>query len=231
MTKTGLLRPLLIGAFALGGWTAGAAATAGVASACNVAPNSSCSPDLITVSNSATLVASQTGMLSSARIQGTYTEKVYRNPDNSRCANCLTWVLEINNSRTSQDGINTVTVSDFAGFQTDVGYTNSAPGMTAPSGGITPGSVSRSFNGSIVRWSFTGNEIAPGKSSVLLAIDTNSSRFKSGTVTVQDGSTDTEPGFAPQVPETPFVAGFGLLGGVAAGWYALRRRGQRKTAI
>lgn len=229
----------VVAAFAFGGWTAGAAAMAAPAFACFVGPGGSCAPDLLTVNASATLFNQQGGTITATdntttpptMIVADYTERVYRDPDNTLCGspgNCLTWVLQVTNRASSTDTIARVTVSNFAGFTTDVGInTNGAPGMTDSASNIAPDRVSRSNDGKVVRWDFGtngGSEVGLGQTTRLLEVQTNSTSTVPGTVTVQDGVAGNGPGLSPAIPETLWVPALGLFGGALAGGFMFRRR-------
>ncbi|MBV8083299.1 MAG: hypothetical protein JO247_00645 [Chloroflexi bacterium] len=205
----------------------------GRAAACAIAPGTNtCAPDVLTVSPSATQVATATNTInvtdpsSGATINATYTENVYRDPTNTYCANCLTWVVKVANSWTSTDTVERVTVSNFAGFSTDIGTdSNGAPGMT-DTGTQSPVNVERNTSGSVLAWDFntSGSEIQPGQTSHLLEIETNATQYKPGTVTVQDGVAGSGPGFGPVVPEVVFVPALAAAGGAAFGLFRWRRR-------
>lgn len=232
----------VVAVFAIGGWTAGAAAVAAPAAACNIpTTGGSCAPSTITVSSSSTVVDSRSATLNNT--QGSevgevmYTETVYRNPSNGLCANCLTWVLQVLNLTASTEFVASATISDFGGWQTDIGTTASAPGYTTNPADVAPIQVSRSSagNGKVVRWCFGadcgGVGLAPGQTTQLLAVDTNSTAVIPGTVTVQNGVTNTGPGLSPAVPEAIWVPALGLFGGAIAGGYAVRnkRKGRSRT--
>ncbi|MBV8083300.1 MAG: hypothetical protein JO247_00650 [Chloroflexi bacterium] len=228
LSRLGLL--CAAGAF---GWLGTAAVVASPASACVIAPGTStCAPDVLTVSPSATLVSSTTGTISvndptnGAMLDASYTEKVYRDPTNSFGAGCLTWVVQVTNTSTSADEtIEHVTISNFKGFLTDIGTdSNGAPGFPS-SGTQAPTNVTRNSSGVALGWDFSGsNDIAPGQSTVLLEAETNATSTVPGTVSVQDGVSGFGPAFGPALPEVAFVPALGLAGGVAFGAFTWRRR-------
>lgn len=220
----------------LGGWVAASTVAATPAFACPISPGtSSCAPDVLTVSPSATLVASQsntitaTDSISGTTIVANYTENVYQDPANNYCAGCLDWVVKVTNTQASNDAIERVTVSNFAGYLTDIGVdSNGAPNLTN-NGTVTPNNVERNGSGSVLSWDFNAsspdNSIQPGQTSVLLEIETNATTYKPGTISVQDGVAGSGPAFGP-LPEVPLVPALGLMGGVVIGAVAWRRRRQ-----
>jgi hypothetical protein len=236
-----LVRIGAIAAFALSGWAAAAVTNAVPAKACPIAPATfTCAPDLLTVSPSATFYpgAQKSGTIvpNPATFTADYTENVYRDPTNNLCnspGNCLTWVVQVTNHTATQDTLTRVTVSNFSGFITDLGYIQppgTAPGMSNPSTGIVPSNVERSNNGSVLRWDFNTTEIGNGQTTVLLAVLTNATQVVPGTISVQDGTAVSDPAFAPALPEIPWVPALGLFGGAIAGGVLMRRGRRPRTA-
>ena len=70
----------------------------------------------------------------------------------------------------------------------------------------------------------------PGSTSLALEVETNATQYVAGTVSAQDGGAAQLNGYAPVAPpatnvaEVPWVPAMGLLGGVAVGGAAVRRR-------
>ena len=212
---------------------------------------------MLTLSPNATLVAHQTNTISitssGTTITSTYTENVYRDPTSNYSAtcgsNCLTWILQVTNDAqsvggnpASNDNIDRITASNFTGFLTDIGVnTNGVPvsqsqGLTT-TGTQAPVNVERSGaspqgTGSNMRWDFsnssTNNDLAPGQTSVLLEIETNSTQVTPGHVSVQDGLSASGSGFSPALPEA-WVPALGVVGGGVVGLFALRRRRQQRS--
>lgn len=222
-----LARIATLSLLGLGGWVGTSAVAATPALACSIAPGTTtCVPDVLTVSPSATLVSSHTETVNNGSLNWTYTERVYRDPTNIYCGTCLTWVVKVTANATDRAGIQRVTVSDFSSYLTDIGtVSGSAPGITND-GTRAPNNVGRDGTGSVLSWDFTTNPIGAGQKSVLLEIETNSTAVKPGTISVQDGvAGSSENAFGP-IPEVPFVPALALLGGVAIGGVLWRRRRQ-----
>ena len=234
-----LARVGAVAACALTGWGAGAIIAATPAAACPIAQGTpTCAPDVLTISPSATVVASASGTITPTppNFTADWVEKVYKDPANTLCnspGNCLTWIVEITGHipNGSTDVIQRVTVSAFQGFTVDLGYIqppNTAPGMTNPPAGNVPNNVSRSTNGSTLSWDFTtaSTEIRDGQSTVLLEAETSATTVVPGTISVQDGTAGGATAIGPALPEVPWVPVIGLFGGALAGGI-LYRRGRR----
>ncbi len=151
----------------------------------------------------------------------TYTETVVMDANNVFCAGCLDFLIGVVTDSSSASGIiERVTAGSFGAFSADVGYNTTNSNGTE----VVPATVDRSTNGNVIGFNFFPTAINPGQSSVFLEIQTNARSFTTGTVSIQDGVSNTGPGFAPtSVPEpgTMFSIGAGLL---AVGCFGLRRR-------
>lgn len=221
----------------LGGLTAWAAVAAGPALAVACPDGGTCAPALLTVSPTASVVASTHGMMTATgSFTVTYTESVFADPTNEYCNGCLDWVLQMTNSGTSIDPIQRLNISHFAGFIVDIGVnTNGATGFPVAGTGA-PNSVERDLSGKIVTWDFTGrNELMAGTKTVRLEAETNATNFEPGLISFQDGGATQASGFEPAapkvaIPEAPWVPGFGVLAGTVAAVFALARRGRRNLS-
>ena len=211
------MKKLLLPAFAAFAMVAAAPA----AQAIVLDPGGSGSPDLLSLGAGSTLVA-DTGSLpfSNVAFSGTIDEWVYQDTANTFGAGDLTWVIQVVNSPSSSDAIGRVTAGNFAGFMTDVGDNG---------GANAPDLVDRDTPGHTIgfSWAETGGLVA-GDMSDLLLIDTNASRFTTGTLAVIDSQTSDLTGYQPSpVPESAtwamMLIGFAGLG--VAGY-----RGSRKSA-
>lgn len=133
-----------------------------------------------------------------------------------------TFVYRITNGSGSANSIERATIDSFAGFTTDVGYVSGT--------GVHPGDANRGTNGDIIGFDFkpfpgtVGTAIAPGQTTDLLIIRTNSPSFVASTLSLIDGSTGTAPSFAPAAV-IPEPASLSLLM-CAAGGLVMRRRGR-----
>jgi hypothetical protein len=150
-----------------------------------------------------TLLTSISDAITTPTFMTNYTEWVYSDPNNVFCANCLDFVLQFTNNG---PGINErFTTASFTGFRVDAGYEDG-------SGTNVPITVDRSSNGSVIGFNYTGNDdLLAGEETALLVIETNANSFTSGSVTVQDGTAGSGPGFAPSTG-VPEPASLGLLG-------------------
>ena len=110
-----------------------------------------------------------------------------------------------------------VTMSEFDAFLTDVSY------LPAAFPSVAPTSVERDALGDVIGYNYTNpplglGQIAPGRDSSLLVVQTNAPAFRPGLLSVINGTTATVGSFAP-IPEP---AALGLLG--VAGLALVRRR-------
>jgi len=105
----------------------------------------------------------------------------------------------------------------YTGFATDVGYDTTSVG-------VAPTRVTRSGDGSVIRFEIPG--IANGSSTRRLVIETDATYFASSSIGIIDGSGFAGPGFAPTAAPLPASANMGLVllagfGGLGA-WRKLR---------
>ncbi len=184
-------------------------------------PGTSGSPDLLSLGAGSTLVAN-TGSLSfsNSAFSGTIDEWVYQDTANSFGSGDLTWIIQVVNSASSTDAIARVTAGNFATFMTDVGDN---AGVNAPS------LVDRDTPGHTLgfSWAPTGGLLA-GETSDLLFIDTNASRFTTGTLAVIDSETSDLSGYEPSAVPEPATWAMMLIG--FAGLGVAGYRGSRRSA-
>ncbi len=164
------------------------------------------------------LLASTSGMFNSAvagDFTGYYTASVYRSSGGT-----LDFVYSFNSNANSRHSVQSVTMSNFAGFLTDLYF-------IATAGGVDPASLSgnaatRSSDGQNVKFLYNTTGVAAGQTADTLIIRTNATLYTAGTFTFQNGSTSTVSAYAPtNIPEP---ATYALIGGSLAALGLIRRR-------
>jgi hypothetical protein len=131
-----------------------------------------------------------------------YASEVFADPLNSFCSGCLTFVYLIDNF-SGTGSITDITVGNYGNALTNVGYIG---------GGVVPSTISRTGDGSLINFSFTG--IGVGFVTPALVVETNDAAFNAfgnlGTVVNVAG---TQPALQP-VPEPTslLLLGTGLAG-------------------
>jgi hypothetical protein len=171
----------------------------------------------------------------------TLSAAVYTDSDNTFCAGCLDFVYQVSNGatapgKTPPDGVGRVTAIDFTGWQTDVGYTLTAPpaGTEAGCGScsfvdgtVAPGLVDRNTD-STVGFQFESTPfsaaIAPGETSNVLVIETDATVFGAGAAAALDGGTANFAAFDPAPePTTVLLMGLGMLALAGVGRFRRNR--------
>jgi hypothetical protein len=155
-----------------------------------------------------TVVASLNTPFSTVDFNGSLNSQVISG-DTSNPWGGLTFTYHFSLGANSLNSISQMTSSMFGAFLTDMSYLGSS--------GIAPSAFSRSSNGDVVRFHFTGVEVAPGQTSALLVVQTDAAVYHLSNVAIINGPSANVAGFAPiAVPEpgTLSLVGAGLLAGV-----------------
>jgi hypothetical protein len=253
-SMSGVARITTISALCFAGWAGGAAISATPAAACPIAPGvNTCTPDLLTVSASATFVQGTSGTITTCPpppgqlcFTADWIEHIYREPGLNAlgCFGCLTWVVEVTNRTTSTDILGHTNIANFTGFATDMGYeTNTPPPGNPPfttPGTTPPNNVARRANGSTLDWDTTcvagnpgctvTNEIGPGMTSSLFEVETDAKYVVPGSISIQNGLAGFQAALGPATPEAFWVPLFGVVGGAAIGLVAFRRRRRERAS-
>lgn len=183
-----------------------------------VGRNSTEAPGQLTVfSDSPTLVASTTTNFSNASIFGTATTAVYLNS-----LGTLDFYVQVSNGAGS-DPIHRISLFNFAGYTTDVGYRTDAYSPFSIAGTLAPSEANRNLAGSVVGFDFDPdpvNGFNSGVTSYTMVVRTNATEYTTGNVAIIDGISANAAGFAP-VPEPASMAVLGI------GALALLRRRRR----
>lgn len=161
--------------------------------------------------------------LNVAKYSGVIRTAVYRNAQDT-----LDFYYQFSNSFGSLDSVGRLTMTNFTGFVTDVGYRmdnfdGAGLFLSATQAAL---SADRSVSGGTVGFGFGvgGAQINPGETSATLVIRTNAYNYTAGSVTTQNGAVYTASAFSPTGPAVPEPGTWLLMGLGVAGVAALRRR-------
>ncbi len=152
---------------------------------------------------------------------GTYTSWVVREASGK-----LDFLYQFTANSQSSTSIERLTMYNFTGYTTNVGYVASSGSNCGPgSSNIAPTSASSNTAGSVISFNFSGsNAVEPGQCSDILIIRTNATSYTSGLLSLQDGSTATVACYAPKVVPEPTALALSGVAGVCMLGYARRRR-------
>lgn len=186
--------------------------------------------DVFSIANPGTFLSgvsanvSGTNALGQVLYTGTLRSAVFRN-----LSQTIDFYYQFTNDRNSPDSISRITMTNFAGFTTDIGYLSANwdgrgtlssgtlvnflgdPGLQVPLFGDRPSAGTVGFSFGIP----DSAKINPGETSSTLVIRTNATNWTSGSTSVINGAVANVATFAPSaaVPEpgTYALLGAGLL--------------------
>jgi hypothetical protein len=157
------------------------------------------------------------------KYSGVLRSAVYRNASNT-----LDFYYQFSNASGSADSVGRLTMTNFAGFTTDVGYRmdDFDGGGLFLGGAQSALSADRSSTGGTIGFGFGvgGGQINPGETSASLVIRTNAVNYVAGSVTTQNGAVYTTAAFAPTGAPVPEPGSYIMMGLGLIGLAALRRR-------
>ena len=158
-----------------------------------------------------------------ARYSGVLRSAVYQNS-----SNFLDFYYQFSSSDASADSVGRLTMTNFGGFITNVGYrSDNWDGIGQFLAGTQdPLNADRSANGGTIGFGFgpLAGKIDKGETSATLVIQTNATAYTAGSVTTQNGAVYTTASFAPTVAAVPEPGTYVMIGAGLIGLAAFRRR-------
>jgi hypothetical protein len=199
--------------------TAAAAAIVGFSAnvqATLISPSSSiiptpAAPVSPTTDGSSTLIASMSGVISSATLQGTLSSYVYTDTANSLGGYVFVYVVS---NSTGPDGVTALGIDGWQTILTDVGQYGS---------GVASSSVQRSLTGNTITFNWQSPAtVNPGGTSDYLVIDTAFRSYQTVSAGLADGSGTTTTALGINLPDGGVTVM--LLGAALSAMGLLRRK-------
>ena len=187
-------------------------------------PSDTVVPGMVSATDFGTLLAFRDEGYSFSTTAGTTSgvvrSAVYRNPNGT-----LDFWYQVSNDSSSATEIARETNTNFAGYQTWVGFMfdgGALPGLTWGMGTKQPITADANNDQSVIGFSFRPPDatakIKPGETSAALVISTDAVYYTLGNAAVIDGGTQTVDAFQPAIPgpATWVLGATGLLGILAS---------------
>ena len=170
-------------------------------------------PELVGASVLATTgIQTYTTLEGASGIGGSYDETVYKQTNG-----LLDFVIQVNNTDITAEGVLHLTLNNFAvaGVTSAVAF-ETIPGMS-PLGLGTVASTSASETGGVINFLAANSGVSAGLTSDSFIVQTNATTYVPGFLSIQDGATSSDPGFAPAftaaIPElSNLFCGLAVLG-------------------
>jgi hypothetical protein len=156
---------------------------------------------------------SYTTLEGASGIGGFYDETVYKQTNG-----LLDFVIQVSNLNATAEGVLHLTLSNFAvaGVTNAVAFEN-ITGLEPLGIAGTVGSTSAQETGGVINFLLAGSGATAGLTSDSFIVQTNATAFVPGILSIQDGATSSDPGFAPAftaaIPElSNLFCGLAVLG-------------------
>lgn len=140
-------------------------------------------------------------------LAGTLTSQVLSGDTSNPYAGGLTFTYQLSISPSSRDSATQLSLSSFAGFQTDLSYTTNGSGFIP-----APSQFGRNSSGSVISCFWLTSPVTPGSESALIVVQTDSANYQDSLAGIIDGLTVNVASLAPIAVPEPGMMGLLLVG-------------------